>query len=296
MPRNGNAKLLPVSSSKDPPRAPRMQVEVDLSAASCVQRDPMRLPMLFLLASLAACTRPLDEPITAVETENEAKAPSPSASAPASPAPSAEASASPPSAAETPAERDARFVPALAAAFREYKAWGRVDDELRWAPWLCRMPLPGRTRMSEAVAEGDHARKLYSVFAKQRDRYPMHQNAPRVAQPVGQLLVKESYHPDPVDKVEPDPVAGGNLVEGDHFDRHARHGGRLYRATRLAGAYVVLKLAKETPGTDEGWVYGTVTPEGEVTSAGRVASCMGCHVSAPHERVFGLGPSASVDF
>ncbi|AUX48836.1 uncharacterized protein SOCE26_103780 [Sorangium cellulosum] len=42
-------------------------------------------------------------------------------------------------------------------------------------------------------------------------------------------------------------------------------------------------------------MYGTVTPEGEVTSAGRVASCMGCYVSARHERVFGMAPPAGPD-
>jgi hypothetical protein len=41
-----------------------------------------------------------------------------------------------------------------------------------------------------------------------------------------------------------------------------------------------------------GWVYGTVAPDGTVTSAGRVASCMGCHTpSAKHERLFGLPPA-----
>jgi hypothetical protein len=49
------------------------------------------------------------------------------------------------------------------------------------------------------------------------------------------------------------------------------------------------KLDAKTPGTDEGWVYGTVTPDGkDVTCAGRVASCMGCHADAPHDRLFGL--------
>ncbi|MBA3541386.1 MAG: hypothetical protein H0T79_17370 [Deltaproteobacteria bacterium] len=42
-------------------------------------------------------------------------------------------------------------------------------------------------------------------------------------------------------------------------------------------------------GTDAGWIYGTIVG-GEVTSAGRVASCMGCHESASHERLFGLKP------
>jgi len=50
-----------------------------------------------------------------------------------------------------------------------------------------------------------------------------------------------------------------------------------------------LKLAADTPGTDDGFVYGTVTPDNKrVTSAGRVARCMGCHDNAPHERLFGL--------
>ena len=48
------------------------------------------------------------------------------------------------------------------------------------------------------------------------------------------------------------------------------------------------KLAPETPGTDEGWIYGTVAPDGTVTSAGLVESCMECHDSAPHERLFGV--------
>ena len=44
-------------------------------------------------------------------------------------------------------------------------------------------------------------------------------------------------------------------------------------------------------GADDGWVYGTVAVDGSVTSAGRVASCMGCHdESATHERLFGLAP------
>ena len=46
---------------------------------------------------------------------------------------------------------------------------------------------------------------------------------------------------------------------------------------------------KDTPGTDEGWVYGTVTADGKtVTSAGRVASCMKCHVQAKNDRLFGI--------
>lgn len=237
----------------------------------------MRPAQLLLVLALApGCTRPLDEPITAADEHKEA-------SAPAAPAAPSTAPAT---------ELDPRFVPAIAAAFRDYKAWGRVDDELRWAPWLCRMPMPGRARMS-AAEDGDHARKLYSVFVKEQGAYPLTQAAPPAPQPVGQILVKESYHPDLVEKADPQAnrAEQEKPTTADHFNPYARLGDKVYRASRLAGAYVVLKVAPGTPGTDAGWVYGTVTPEGEVTSAGRVASCMGCHVSAPYDRVFGLGPA-----
>ncbi|MDI3289923.1 hypothetical protein [Polyangium sp. 15x6] len=247
----------------------------------------MRPLLLLLLALAPACTRPLDEPITAADESKEASAPAPSAISSAAPATESAPNA---------AELDSRFVPVIAAAFRDYKAWGRIDDELRWAPWLCRMPLPGRARMS-AAEDGDHARKLYSVFAKEQHAYPLTPSAPAVPQPVGQILVKESYHPDLVEEADPkaDLAEQEKPTTADHFNPYVRLGEKVYRASRLAGAYVVLKVAPGTPGTDAGWVYGTVTPTGEVTSAGRVASCMGCHVSARYERVFGLGPAKSGD-
>jgi hypothetical protein len=256
--------------------------------------------LLFVIA--AGCTRtsgepagPLPDPtrdpavlVTTAPPETPAPAAAsapPANAAPGQPAPAGAAGAEP-----GESEIDARFVPLMAAAFRDYKAWGRVDDELRWAPWLCRLPLPGRARMS-AADDGDHARKLYSVFARHRDRYPLSQGGARVDQPADQVLVKESFHPEPVARAEPGlNLHDRPLPDGTHFDPVMRDGDRLYRASRLAGLYVVMKLPPGTPGTDAGWIYGTVTPSGEVTSAGRVASCMGCHVSARHERVFGLNP------
>ena len=40
----------------------------------------------------------------------------------------------------------------------EYLTWGRVDDELRWAPFLCRQPLPGH-RPPERIDRPDHPRR-----------------------------------------------------------------------------------------------------------------------------------------
>ena len=54
----------------------------------------------------------------------------------------------------------------------------------------------------------------------------------------------------------------------------------------------MVKLDPATPGTDEGWVYGTVSPDGKaVGAAGRVASCMKCHAEAKSDRLFGRSPA-----
>jgi hypothetical protein len=83
---------------------------------------------------------------------------------------------------------------------------------------------------------------------------------------------------------------GETLVdETDRFLPYARQDGRLYHAAQKAGLFVMYKLDPGTPGTDEGWVYGTVSADGrEVLSAGRVGPCMACHWDAPHDRLFGL--------
>ena len=67
------------------------------------------------------------------------------------------------------------------------------------------------------------------------------------------------------------------------------HGGKHWMLGKRRDLYIMYKLAPETPGTDQGWVYGTVTPGGEVTSAGRVATCMRCHTGeSTSDRMFGL--------
>lgn len=54
----------------------------------------------------------------------------------------------------------------------------------------------------------------------------------------------------------------------------------------------MMRLAPGSEGyedTDDGWIYGTVAADGRtVTSAGKVQSCMGCHLKAPHGRLFGV--------
>jgi hypothetical protein len=100
--------------------------------------------------------------------------------------------------------------------------------------------------------------------------------------PIGQVVVKEAWHPQEVKTGEiPDQTKSIVLADGNES--------RFLRTGEQGHLFIMVKLDPSTPGTDEGWVYGTVTPDGkQVTCAGRVESCMGCHRDAPHDRLFGL--------
>lgn len=184
--------------------------------------------------------------------------------------------------------RDERFVAEIAKSAASYRRWGRIDERPNIAPGLCRMPRREDYGMASHVRqskEGPHGTKLYYLWASDR-AYGL---LPKTPLEDGFTIVKESFAATPVAPAgaatEPIPLDGVpppiRWLETDH--------GKLF-AGAPTGLYVMTKLAT-TEGTDEGWIYGTVTPAGEVTSAGRVESCMGCHEAAPHGRLFGLQPT-----
>jgi hypothetical protein len=205
-----------------------------------------------------------------------------------------------PAAQQTKAEAAGQqFEDRLREIARTYESYGRFDANARWAPIPCapfdRIP-PSEPRFSVSRDEATHGRKLYSLFVKEVPAY----TSPSFGEPgpVGQVVVKEAWAPEEVtDSDRPlGPVIrrvkvreGDRLVEReDRFLPYARREGRLYHAREKSALFIMFKLDPQTPGTDEGWVYGTVTADGrKVTSAGRVESCMGCHKDAPHDRLFG---------
>ena len=203
-----------------------------------------------------------------------------------------------------PVVNDARFHARLLKVAEGYVSYGRVDDELRWAPGLCRMPLAAQARFSRSPDEATHGRKLYSLFAADRNAY-LAINNPNLTlnppSPVGQVIVKESWVPEEVPDRQPGRprfqdtvVTQGPGRQADHFNPYAERDGKVYKAARKGELFVMLKLDPQTPGSDDGWVYGTVSADGKtVTSAGRVASCLKCHETRK-DRLFGLrgdGPS-----
>ncbi len=172
------------------------------------------------------------------------------------------------------------FADEARAIARDYQAWGRVDDEVRWAPWLCRMPLPGIARLSDSADTDTHGKKLYSLFAKNRADYPRGPN-------VGQVIVKQAFTAVRADGVTFDPAAA-DRAGTDHFYPYAEDGGVVYRTGDPAGLYIMFKVDPATPDTDAGWVYATLSARGDLTASGRIASCIGCHEKAPHDRLFGI--------
>ncbi|MAG58904.1 MAG: hypothetical protein CMJ83_21670 [Planctomycetes bacterium] len=182
-----------------------------------------------------------------------------------------------------------------------YRLWGRLDDEARWAPWLCRGPQPAAARRSRATKDTPHAAKLYTLYASDPKAYGAPtsfrttpgsdavEKARKRLAPLKQIIVKEAWKPELM-KQPPDPQRSFPAPKswGASRLKPCQRAGKWYRAQERAGLFVMMKLDPKTPGTDQGWVYGTLTPKGKITASGKIASCMGCHVKAKKDRLFGL--------
>ena len=129
------------------------------------------------------------------------------------------------------------------------------------------------------------------MFAKNHDAYP---NGPHD----GQVVVKQSWIPELVPDADaalpPDPLHEATRHQRRPLLSVTRRATAASIAPARRPAFIMFRLDPATPDTDEGWVYATVSPAGQVTAAGRVACCMGCHeTSATHERLYGVPLSPS---
>jgi hypothetical protein len=192
-------------------------------------------------------------------------------------------------------ELDARFVDAIRAAQPAYAKWGRVDERPRAAPTDCEMVsahpegVASHVRISDA-SDSPHDKKLYFLWATDRYGYLAESTHDRPL-PTGFTIVKESFHAEPSTTAANPAPEGGNFARAPRPIRTLSVGGKTLQTGAPEGLYVMKKIGgADAAGTDDGWIYGTITTDGAVTSAGRVASCMGCHASATHERLFGLKP------
>lgn len=174
---------------------------------------------------------------------------------------------------------------------RTYKSFGVVDDELRSANVLCMAyAIKSPWRFSASKDQYSHGQKLYLLYANQtKDKTYIRQDD---QYPPGFAVVKEAWIPEEdrgqADKDKENRGRAEKFTFTIRYDAVMRDGKRYY-ASRKFGLFIMYKTDTGTPDTDDGWVYGTVTPDGEeVMSAGRVENCMECHRRAPHDRLFGL--------
>lgn len=178
----------------------------------------------------------------------------------------------------------------LQAVAKEYKSYRPVDSDLRWAPTSCIAPIrgdrskPGQARLSASKDDETHGRKIYFLFAKHQRAYLGLAEKPQTE---GQAIVKESWTPE---EATPEEFKQFQLDAAYNTPiPFVRLGDKLYKAGKQRELFIMLKLDPKTEGTDQGWVYGTVMPDGKtVTAAGRIESCMGCHAQAKKDRLFGL--------
>jgi hypothetical protein len=199
---------------------------------------------------------------------------------------------------------DPQFTDTMRRAAAEYREWGRVDERPNLAPMLCRAPegidygFPSHARRS-TVDEGPHGQKLYYLFAG-FSRYTARElygslGTPQAQEiPIGFTIVKQSWKAVASER----PIANEPVPVGETYlttDAPApitwvEHDGQRLEIGEQAELFVMAKVgAPDMPGTDAGWVYGTLDASGQtVTSAGLVSRCMECHESASHERLFGL--------
>ena len=184
-----------------------------------------------------------------------------------------------------PDKNEPEFHDALIAATNEYLQYGMVNAVALAAPLNCapatvgpREPAP---LMSASEDSSSHGEKLYFLFAKDISNY-MGQSSPA---PVGQTIVKESWS-----SIEANPNARNlrNHVSGNRINPRTTVGDKVMEIGARKNFFIMTKLDKDTPKTDDGWVYGIVDSDTrKVIASGKVASCIYCHKDATNDRQFG---------
>ena len=199
----------------------------------------------------------------------------------------------PPPVAPTP-EQVAAWTTRLKTLAGSYRSLDRVDTLARFAPAMCR-PVGGGPRVPLSTSEDEttHGRKLYALWSLDVEAYgavtglpfrardPEKTKATAGVDGCSQVMVKEAFEAVEMKADERETRLADGL-------RPAVRDGKRFKPGAATGLFVMFRLDPATPATDDGWVYGTVDPKGEVTEVGRIASCMKCHVEAKGGRLFGL--------
>lgn len=184
---------------------------------------------------------------------------------------------------------DPAFHEALLSAANDYIQYPMVNTAAMPAPEVGALAMePPTPLMSDCEDESSHGQKLYYLFAKETAHYLDQDSAPT---PVGQTIVIESWTSKPSNA---DARNLRNHASGNRINPRTKVGDRILEIGKRKDLFVMMKLEPDTPGTDQGWIYGVVSPDAEtVSKSGKVTSCMQCHEEkANNDRLFGMATAA----
>lgn len=188
-----------------------------------------------------------------------------------------------PSGETEPAASDPMSEHEILALLAHYKYKMTDLTSARWSPFYCRMMPMSEDSHAE---DSEHGRKAYFLWSDDPGAYYDIAADAVESAPVGMTLVKESWTPLEEFEGSLHWISSENMLystspEVLYSDQPA--------LAEPYGLFVMHKLEPGTPHTDNGWVYATTDFEGtEVFEVGRIASCIGCHESAPHDRLYGV--------
>lgn len=178
------------------------------------------------------------------------------------------------------------FAAQLRAVARDYEKYEALLAKPRVTPKWCDVvgtdlsawdrgapsdPPKNNPIVSESDDGATHGRKHFFLYVADPEAYldvRTYLDGTAAVQPVGQIVVKAAFNPHRWHAAGKPPLAKGLPKT----------------------LFIMFKLDPKTPGTDEGWVYGNLTPDGRVTAGGRVGRCMRCHArrDEPRDRMYGL--------
>lgn len=185
---------------------------------------------------------------------------------------------------------------------KEYKTYNTIkkdnvivadSNKYKWTISLCRQVSDSergihRKQDSLFISKADaiqslHGDKLYKLYVKDLQSYNQGLFNP---QPIGQVLVKETYNVVEVNK---------DSIKTNTFAIQSKKDLKWYKPTTTPSQLFIMYKEKESTNNDKGWVYGIVDLEKkegikpQILSNGKISSCISCHKDTKYDRVFGGG-------
>jgi len=160
-----------------------------------------------------------------------------------------------------------------------------LDSLPNWTVVGCATPPQGHPDptgfyRSKAVPQLSlHGDKLYKLYIKD---LPSYVNTLIKEQPVGQVIVKETWT---TSKIDPDSLLANPLAKQNMNDKS------WYIPKTVSELFIMYK-EKENSENDKGWIYGIVSLEDEskepkVLTQGKISNCINCHSGTKYDRIFG---------